>query len=138
VAGQCHRLGRVNRDLERQIVGINRRLREGHADHPHIPLLRTAPGIGWVLAFTTAAEIGEIERFSSPRIDRRHRPLRARQPVGPLRPASAANQARSTLPALGLIEATMHALKHPADAERYQPNKRRLGKQRWPAPVRSV
>jgi transposase len=37
-----------------------------------------------------------------------------------------------------LIEATMHALKHPAAAERYQPNKRRLGKQRWPAPVRSV
>jgi transposase len=26
----------------------------------------SAPGIGWVLAFTIAAEIGDIERFSSP------------------------------------------------------------------------
>ena len=29
-----------------------------------------------------------------------------------------------------LLEATMHALRHPAYAERYQRNKRRLGKQR--------
>jgi transposase len=29
-----------------------------------------------------------------------------------------------------LLEATMHALKHPAYTERYQHNKRRLGKQR--------
>ncbi len=29
-----------------------------------------------------------------------------------------------------LLEATMHALKHPAYAERYQRNKKRLGKQR--------
>ena len=53
-------------DLERQIAEINRRLREGHADHPYVPLLMSAPGIGWVLAFTIAAEIGEIERFASP------------------------------------------------------------------------
>jgi transposase len=53
-------------DLEGQIAAINRKLREGHADHPYIPLLMSAPGIGWVLAFTIAAEIGEIERFPSP------------------------------------------------------------------------
>ena len=53
-------------DLGEQIAGINRRLKPGHADHPYIPLLMSAPGIGWVLAFTIAAEIGEIERFSSP------------------------------------------------------------------------
>jgi transposase len=53
-------------DLERQIAEINQRLKEGHADHPYIPLLISAPGIGWVLAFTIAAEIGEIERFPSP------------------------------------------------------------------------
>ncbi|MDQ3571697.1 MAG: transposase [Actinomycetota bacterium] len=52
-------------ELERQIAEVNRRLREGHADHPYIPLLRSVPGIGWVLAFTIAAEIGEIERFPS-------------------------------------------------------------------------
>ena len=53
-------------DLEAQIAEANRRLREGHAEHPYIPLLMSAPGIGWVLAFTIAAEIGEIERFASP------------------------------------------------------------------------
>src|SRR5215213_5013584 len=53
-------------DLERQIGEVNRRLREGHADHPYIPLLLSAPGIGWVLAFTIAAEIGEIEGLASP------------------------------------------------------------------------
>ena len=46
-------------DLERQIVEINRRLKEGHAEHPYVPLLLTVPGIGWVLAFTIAAEIEE-------------------------------------------------------------------------------
>jgi len=54
-------------DLEDQIAAINRKLREGHADHRYIPLLMSAPGIGWVLAFTIAAEIGQIERFPSPR-----------------------------------------------------------------------
>ena len=49
--------------LERQIELINRRLREGHADHPYVPLLKTVPGIRWVLAFTIAAEIGEIEQL---------------------------------------------------------------------------
>ena len=29
-----------------------------------------------------------------------------------------------------MLEATMHALRHPADHERYQRNKQRLGKQR--------
>ena len=53
-------------DLEDQIAEINRRLKEGHAEHRYIPLLMSAPGIGWVLAFTIAAEIGEIERFPSP------------------------------------------------------------------------
>ena len=54
-------------DLEAQIAEINRRLKQGHADHPYVPLLMSAPGIGWVLAFTIAAEIGQIERFPSPR-----------------------------------------------------------------------
>jgi transposase len=53
-------------DLEPQIAAINRKLREGHAGHPYVPLRLSVPGIGWVLAFTIAAEIGEIERFSSP------------------------------------------------------------------------
>ena len=58
--------GELIDDLEAQIAERNLKLREGHADHPYIPLLMSAPGIGWVLAFTIAAEIGQVERFASP------------------------------------------------------------------------
>src|SRR5437667_9946098 len=51
-------------DLEDQIAAINTRLKEGHADHPYVPLLLSAPRIAWVPAFTTAAEIREIERYA--------------------------------------------------------------------------
>jgi transposase len=33
------------------------------ADHPDGPLLRTIPGVGWILAYTIATEIGDIRRF---------------------------------------------------------------------------
>ena len=54
-------------DLDRQIDAINKQLRASGADHPYVPLLFTVPGIGWVLAFTIAAEIGDIARFASPK-----------------------------------------------------------------------
>jgi transposase len=118
-------------DLERQIAEINRRLREGHADHPYIPLLMSAPGIGWVLAFTIGAEIGAIERFESPQR------LTGYTGLCPRVNQSGEKDRRGPLSKHGprylrwaLLEATMHALKHPAYSERYQRNKRRLGKQR--------
>ena len=118
-------------DLERQIDAVNRRLRAGHAEHPYIPLLRSAPGIGWVLAFTIAAEIGEIERFQSPQ------KLAGYTGLCPRVNQSGDSDRRGPLSKHGptylrwaLIEATMHALKHPAYSERYQRTKRRLGKQR--------
>lgn len=37
------------------------------ADHRYIPLLQTVPGIAWVLGYTIAAEIGDIDRFASPK-----------------------------------------------------------------------
>ena len=118
-------------DLECQIAQINRRLREGHAEHPYIPLLLSVPGIGWVLAFTIAAEIGEIERFASPQ------KLTGYTGLCPRVNQSGEADRRGPLSKHGprylrwaLLEATMHALKHPAYAERYQRNKRRLGKQR--------
>jgi transposase len=118
-------------DLERQIAEINRRLREGHADHPYIPLLMSAPGIGWVLAFTIGAEIGEIERFESPQR------LTGYTGLCPRVNQSGEKDRRGPLSKHGprylrwaLLEATMHALKHPAYSERYQRTKRRLGKQR--------
>ena len=118
-------------DLEGQIAEINRKLRERHADHRYIPLLLSAPGIGWVLAFTIAAEIGEIERFASPQ------KLAGYTGLCPRVNQSGDKDRRGPLTKHGptylrwaLLEATMHALKHPAYAERYQRNKRRLGKQR--------
>ena len=104
-------------DLERQIAEINRRLKEGHADHPYIPLLLSVPGIGWVLAFTIAAEIGEIERFASPE------KLTGYTGLCPRVNQSGDSDRRGPLSKHGprylrwaLIEATMHALKHPAYA----------------------
>jgi transposase len=118
-------------DLEAQIAEVNTRLRDGHADHPYIPLLMSAPGIGWVLAFTIAAEIGEIERFPSPQ------KLTGYTGLCPRVVQSGERDRRGPLSKHGptylrwaLVEATMHALKHPAYAERYQRTKRRLGKQR--------
>jgi transposase len=118
-------------DLERQIDQIDRRLREGQADHPYVSLLLTVPGIGRVLAFTIAAEIGEIERFPSPqkfagytglcpRVDQSG----DRDRRGPL------SKHGPTYLRWALLEATMHALRHPAYRERYQRTKKRLGKQR--------
>jgi transposase len=53
-------------ELERRIDAIERWLRRSGADHRYLPLLMTAPGIGWITGFTIAAEIGDIARFSSP------------------------------------------------------------------------
>lgn len=49
-----------------QINELEEEMRADGADHPYVPLLLTVPGIGWVLAYTIAAEIGDISRFSSP------------------------------------------------------------------------
>jgi transposase len=118
-------------DLERQIDDVNRRLKAGHADHPYIPLLLSAPGIGWVLAFTIAAEIGQVERFPSPE------KLTGYTGLCPRVNQSGEADRRGPLTKHGptylrwaLLEATMHAPGHPAYAQRYQRNKRRLGKQR--------
>ena len=43
-------------DLERRIGEIERWLRRSGADHRYIPLLMSAPGIGWVTGFTIAAD----------------------------------------------------------------------------------
>ena len=88
-------------DLDRQIDTINKQLRASGADHPYVPLLLTVPGIGWVLAFTIAAEIGDQPFPVSQEAVRLYRPVppclsvrRSRQP----RPA---DQARAEVPALG-------------------------------------
>jgi transposase len=116
--------------LETQISEINSRLAAGGVEHPYVPRLLTVPGIGSVLAFTIA-EIGEISRFASAT------KLTGYTGLCPRVVQSGESDRRGPLTKQGprylrwaLLEATMHALRHPAYAERYQRNKRRLGKQR--------
>ena len=96
-----------------------------------MPKLLTVPGVGWVLAFTIAAEIGDISRFETAT------KLTGYTGLCPRVVQSGESDRRGPLSKQGprylrwaLLEATMHALRHPAYSERYQRNKRRLGKQR--------
>ena len=96
-----------------------------------MPLLLTVPGIGWVLAFTIAAEIGDIGRFATAK------KLCGYTGLCPRVNQSGDRDRRGPLTKHGpkylrwaMLEATMHALRHPAYTERYQRNKRRLGRQR--------
>ena len=52
-------------DLDLQIAALTVQLKRQGADHRYIPLLVTAPGIGWINAYTIASEIGDISRFAS-------------------------------------------------------------------------
>jgi transposase len=85
-------------DLDGQIDAINKDLRCSGADHPYVPLLLTVPGIGWVLAFTIAAEIGDIRREEALRL---HRALPARESVRRPRPSRPVDQAGAEVLALG-------------------------------------
>jgi transposase len=118
-------------DLDAEIDLVNRQLRLSGAEHPYIPLLLTVPGIGWVLAFTIAGEIGDIHRFATPK------KLCGYTGLCPRVNQSGDKDRRGPLTKQGprylrwaMLEATMHALRHPAYADRYQATKRRLGKQR--------
>jgi transposase len=117
--------------LESGIDAIERQLRATGADHRYVPLLLTVPGIKWVLAFTIAAEIGDITRFPSARKLTSYTGLcpRVRQSGEKDRRGPISKQGPKYL-RWALLEATMHALRHPAYRERYQRTKHRLGKQR--------
>src|SRR5438132_1780264 len=118
-------------DLALQIDGCERELRELGADHPYLPLLLTAPGIGWVLGYTIAAEIGDISRFASPfklcgytGLCPRVYQSGERDLRGPL-----AKQRPKYL-RWALVEAATHACTAPVYRDRYQQTKARIGKQR--------
>ncbi len=118
-------------ELDLQIATGEAELRRLGADHHYVPLLMTV--IGWVLAYTIAAEIGDIGRFSSPR------KLSGYTGLCPRVYQSGESDRRGPLSKRGprylrwaLIEATMHACRHPAYRERYERTKSRLGKQRGP------
>ena len=120
-------------ELDEQIADCEHALRRAGADHRYVPLLMTTPGIGWVLGYTIAAEIGDIARFPSPT------KLAGYTGLCPRVYQSGGKDHRGPLARNGpkylrwaLIEAAVHACRHPAYAERYRRTKTRLGRQRGP------
>jgi transposase len=120
-------------ELDLQIAQLTTTIRRSGADHRYIPLLVTAPGFGWINAFTVASEIGDIGRFPSPA------KLCGYTGLCPRVKQSGASDRRGPISKHGprylrwaLFEAALHACTHPLYAERYQRTKRRLGRQRGP------
>jgi transposase len=120
-------------ELELQIAQLTVELKRQGADHRYIPLLLTAPGFGWINAYTIASEIGDIERFASPT------KLCGYTGLCPRVSQSGSSDRRGPISKhgprylrWGLFEAAMNACKHPLYRERYQRTKRRLGRQRGP------
>jgi transposase len=118
-------------ELEREIGERERELRRLGADHRYVPLLLTVPGISWVLAYTIAAEIGDIARFPSAR------KLAGYSGLCPRVYQSGERDLRGPLSKQGprylrwaLVEAATHACTHTVYRERYQQTKTRIGKQR--------
>ena len=95
-----------------------------------MPLLLTVPGIGWVLAYTIAAE----------RATSTASPAHANSPATPASPRvyqSGERDLRGPLTKQGpkylrwaLVEAATHACTAPVYRDRYQHTKARIGKQR--------
>src|SRR3954447_8864250 len=136
-AGDVAAALRLIDSLDGEIADCEAALRTAGADHPYVPLLMTVPGIGWVLGYTIAAEIGDIARFDSPK------KLVGYTGLCPTVYQSGRTDHRDSLAKNGpkylrwaLIEATTHAARHPVYAERYQRTKTRLGKQRGPKVAR--
>jgi transposase len=132
-AGDVAACLRLIDELECEIATMERQLGALGAEHRYVPLLLTLPGIAWVLAYTIAAEIGDIARFPSPA------KLAGYTGLCPRVYQSGESDRRGRLSKKGprylrwaLIEATTHASRHPAYHERYERTKRRLGKQRGP------
>jgi transposase len=53
-------------DLDRRVDQMALELKALGADHTYVPLLTSIPGVAWILGYTIAAEIGQIDRFASP------------------------------------------------------------------------
>ena len=118
-------------ELDRPITAIERELKALGADHRYLPLLMTVPGVSWVLAYTIAAEIGDITRFASPK------KLCGYTGLCPRVYQSGHSDRRGPLAKHGpkylrwaLMVAATNAAKHPRYRDRYQATKKRLGRQR--------
>lgn len=117
--------------IDQQIGAIETKLRADGATHPYVPLLMTVPGVGWILGYTIAAELGDISRFASPN------KLCGYTGLCPKVYQSGGKDHRGSLSKNGptylrwaLIEAATHASSHSAYAQHYQRTAKRLGRQR--------
>ena len=124
-------------DLTAQIDTIEAELRTLGREHPYVSLLVTVPGISWVLGSTIAAEIGDIARFPSAK------KLAGYSGLCPRVYQSGERDRRGPLAKNGpkylrwaLIEATIHACRHPAYRDHYHATKARLGRHRGPKVAR--
>jgi transposase len=119
--------------LDRQIDAVASELKYVGADHPYVPVLMTAPGVGWLVGFSIACEIGDINRFSSPT------KLCGYTGLCPRVIQSGETDRRGPISKHGpkylrwaLFEAALNACDHPLYKERYERTKKRLGRQRGP------
>jgi transposase len=118
-------------DLNRRIDALELELRHLGVDHPSIPLLLTVPGVGPILAYTIASEIGDVRRFACAK------KLAGYTGLCPLVRQSGNRDIRGPLAKNGpkylrwaLIEAATHAARDAHYRERYERTKQRLGRQR--------
>jgi transposase len=123
--------------LDTQIADYGKRLHRAAVGVPEVELLETAPGIGPVLGYTIATEIGDIGRFPTPR----H--LVSYAGLVPRVIQSGDKDWRGPLTKHGprwlrwaLIEATIHAARHPCWRQQHDTISRRLGPQRGPKVAR--
>jgi transposase len=120
-----------------EIAAVDADLQAHGRDHPDVSLLVTIPGISWVLGSTIAAEIGDIGRFPSAK------KLAGYSGLCPRVYQSGERDRRGPLAKNGpkylrwaLIEAAVHACRHPAYRDHYQATRARLGRQRGPKVAR--
>ncbi|HVB70992.1 MAG TPA: IS110 family transposase [Acidimicrobiales bacterium] len=117
--------------LNVEIDAVEKELKAAGTDHPYVQLLTTAPGIGWTLGYTIASEIGDIHRFASPK------KLVGYSGLAPRVIQSGNKDYRGPLAKHGpkylrwaLVEAAMHAARHPYYRDHYEATAQRLGRQR--------
>lgn len=118
-------------ELTSQIKAIDRDLNLIASRHPYVKLLVTAPGIGPVLGYSIASEIGDITRFPTPT------QLVGYSGLCPKVYQSGQTDRRGALAKNGprylrwaLMEAAIHAAAHPAYRDRYLRTRSRLGRYR--------
>ena len=120
-------------DLNTQIREIDTELAAIAGTHRYVRLLRTAPGIGPILGYTMASELGDIERFATPR------KLCGYTGLCPRVYQSGQTERRGRLAKNGprylrwaYVEAATHAAAAPIYREHYLRTRARLGRFRGP------